>query len=256
MRAIWKGVIELGKLEVPVKLYSAIEDQTVRFRLLHEKDLQPVEQKMVHPRTDEVVEWDEMRRGFEAGAKMVLLSEEDLESVEPEPSRSIEAHQFLEKGVIDQRWYERPYFLGSDGDEAAYLGLKEALIETGLEGVLGWTMRNKRYVGALIAEEEGLVLITLRDRREVVRTEDLPKPSGREFSQKEKEMARLLVDSLSSELDMSEWESSWRRRVMELIDAKKEGRAPKLKKFRRKRKTDDDLAESLEASIAALKKGA
>src|SRR5688500_5951297 len=114
-RAIWKGVISFGSVEIPVKLYSAVTDKSIHFRLLHAKDLVPVRQQMVNPETGDPVPSEEAAKAYPAGRnKLVLLEDEDLEKVEPKPSREIEVTRFVDPRQIDHRWYERPYYLGPD----------------------------------------------------------------------------------------------------------------------------------------------
>ena len=109
-RAIWKGVLRIGEERVPVKLYSAVESGGVHFRLLHETDLVPVQQRMVHPETGDVVPSERIRRGHEVEPGVfVLLDEEDLEQAEPESSRDIELLRFVPPDRIDGRWNDRPY---------------------------------------------------------------------------------------------------------------------------------------------------
>ena len=104
-RAIWKGVIVAGPARVPVKLYAAVEDRSIHFRLLHEKDLVPVKQHMVHPETGDVVDAADIRRGHEVSRGVyVILDEEELAGTEPEPSRDIEALRFVPVDAIDGRW--------------------------------------------------------------------------------------------------------------------------------------------------------
>ena len=257
MRAMWKGVIRMKDLAVPVKLYSAVEDKAVRFRLLHEKDLAPVEQRMVNPATDEAVEYGDIRRGYEVRPGVfVMLKDEELKQLDPAESRDIEVSGFVSPELIDHRWYERPYFLGPDEDDEAYAQLHEALGSADREGVVHWTMRKKAYVGSLRAVEEGLMIMTLRNTNEVVSAKDLPRPEGRDLDKREREMARLLIDSLSTDLDMSEWQDFYRQRVMELIQTKAAGGEVKVKKFRAKKTTDDSLTKALEASLAKMRKGA
>lgn len=257
MRAIWKGTIHIDKLSVPVKLYSAVEDRTVHFRLLHQKDLVPVTQKMIHPGSDEEVPREDVRRGYEIEpGTFVVLDETELENLEPEPSRDIEVTGFIDPDLLDHRWYERPYFLGPDGSESSYRALHDALEKEGREGVVRWTMRKKAYVGALRVRNGGLVLVTLRHAGEVVSTEELPRPEGRPLDKKETSMARSLVDALSAEFDPSEWHDQYRKRVMELIEAKAEGGEVKLRKFKPRKTEDEGLTDALEASLKELKKGA
>ena len=142
-RAVWKGVIEFGKVSVPVKLYSAIDDKGVSFRLLHRDDGEPVRQVLVNPKTKEVVEHADSERGFVTDeGELVSLDDEELDELEPEPSRVIEVTRFLPPGSIEYRWYLRPYYLGPDGDEEAYLALTAALGVSDREGVAQWVMRD------------------------------------------------------------------------------------------------------------------
>src|SRR5690606_18218697 len=137
---------------VPLKVYAGVEDRGVHFRLLHGKDRVPVKQRMVNPETGDEVAYADALRGYETGdGRMVILTEEDMAELEPEGSRDIEVLRFVDPSELPHLWYDRPYFLGPDGDaaEVAWNALATALDETGLVGVVRWTMRKKRYRGAL-----------------------------------------------------------------------------------------------------------
>ena len=256
-RAIWKAHLDFGETRVPVKLYSGVEDRRIHFRLLHAKDGVPVEQHMVHPKTDEIVPNDEVRRGFELeDGSFVILTEEELASVRAEPSRSIEILRFVDPERIDHRWYDRPYYLGPDGDPAPWSALVEALEATGKEGVVRWVMRNRRYVGALRVEDGVPVLVTLRSPREVVSTEELDAPSGPELDDKELDMAERLLAGLEDSFDPGDYRNEYRERVRELIDAKAEGKVVKLPEKADRIEADEDLKGALEASLRHLKESA
>lgn len=255
-RAMWKAVLRLGEASVPVKLYSAVEDRGVHFRLLHEKDGVPVEQKMVHPGTGETVPYGEARRGWESEAgTFVVLDDEDLAAAAPEASRDIEVTRFVPPEAIDHRWYDRPYFLGPDGDDAAYSALARALEASGREGVARWTMRTKSYLGALVPEDGRLALVTLRPAAEVVSADELEAPSGRSLDARERKMARQLVAALAGDDDLSEFHDEYRERVLELVAAKAEGKAAKVEPIRRRKRPKGSLADVLEASLAQAKGG-
>lgn len=252
-RAIWKGVVRFGEEDVPVKLYSAVEDQTVRFRLLHEKTGRPVKQRMVNPVSGDVVDYDDIVRGYELeDGVFVVLDEEDLESVQPEPSRDIEITRFLEPSVINHQWYDRPYHLGPDGDVEAYYTLVEALEAEEKEGLARWTMRNKEYIGALRADQGHLMMITLRHAEEVIPASALEPPTGREPDEKELKMAEQLVEALADDFDATDFEDEYRGRVLELIEAKAEGKTLEFRQPEKKAESDD-LTASLEASLKATK---
>ena len=250
-RAIWKGELKLGSAKIPVKLYSAVTDRSVRFHILDDKHLMRVKQHMVHPDNGDEVSNQEIQKGFEIEpGKFVIVTDEDLKSLEPKPSREIEIAEFVPPEKISQQWYERPYYLGPDGDEKAYFAFAEALEKRNREGIAHWVMRNKPYVGALRAQDGYLLLVTLRNANEVISAKHLPKPTGREPSTKEVEMAKHLVSLLQGEFNPADFKDEYRERVLEFIARKAKGRAPRLTAVKSKRKTtslDSVLAKSIEA---------
>ena len=255
-RAMWKGDITIGRTKVPVKMYSAVQDQGVHFRLLHETDKQPLKQHMVNPETDEVIDSKDVKKGYvDEGGIVVMLDKEELDELKPESSRDIEITRFVPVNAVSHGWYDRPYWLGPEsGGNSAYFALAQALQEEEREGIARWVMRGKEYVGALVAEDGYLMLITLRRAGEVVESKDLPRPAGRALDKKEVALAQQLVSALEGEWKPEEFEDEYRDRLMEFIEKKAKGRAPKVKKLRPKRETQKDLAEILAASLKGAEK--
>jgi len=255
-RAMWKGVIRFADQQVPVKLYAAAEDRSVHFRLLHRKDQAPVKQAMVNPRTDEVVAYETIRRAFVTPERdLVVLDDEELASIEPEPSRDIEILQLLPPAAIDHRWYQRPYYLGPDGAEATYAAFTRALADSGREALTRWVMRRKEYLGALRLEAGYPMLMSLRYAEEVISTEELGAPKGPALAKKELEMARQLVDMLTDTFDPHQYSDQYRGRVEELIQTKARGGKVR-KKAPPKRAPAADLTAALEASLTQERKRA
>ncbi|HJQ36736.1 MAG TPA: Ku protein [Thermoanaerobaculia bacterium] len=257
-RAIWKGVIKLGTVKVPVKLYSAVTDRTVHFRLLHKTDKQPVKQMLVSAESDDTVDYKEVRKAFPlTRGRMVVFEEDELDKLKPKDSRDIEITRFVNIADVDPRFYDRAYYLGPDGDAKAYFAAAEALGKKGKEGIARWVMRDREYVGALKEEDGYLMLITMRHADEVIDASALKAPEGRPLQKKEIEMAEQLLTALHGEFDPSEFRDEYRARVMDLIEAKSKGRKPKVAKFRpRTPKKDDELDDVLAASLAKVKKSA
>ena len=253
-RAIWKGELKVGTTKIPVKLFSAVVDRTVHFHILDEKHLMRVKQHMVSPDSGDEVATAEIQKGYEIEpGRFVIVTQEELEALEPEPSREIEIAEFVPPAAISQQWYERPYYLAPDGDVKAYFALAEALQNRDREGVAHWVMRKKYYVGALRAEGDYLVLVTLRNAEEVISAKDLPKPAGRAPTQKELNMAKQLIGMLEDEFNPSDYKDEYRERVMEFIEKKAKGKAPRLHAVKTKRKTSS-LDSVLEKSLQRLKK--
>lgn len=254
-RAIWKGVLLIGKLKLPVKLYSAVQDRSVHFRLLHAKDHAPVMQELFSSDGGEAIDSKEVRKAFPAGRdRLLVFEDEELAELTPKPSRDIDVTTFVSPGAIDHRWYERPYFLGPDGDSAAYFAAVEALAKTKKEGVAKWVMRDREYVGALRVENGYLMLNVLRHAGEVVASEDLERPAGRALDKRELQMAGKLLEALEGEFDPSQFRDQYRQRVMELVETKSKGGKVKVKAFRPRKTGDEKLTETLEASLAGLEK--
>jgi DNA end-binding protein Ku len=255
-RAMWKGSLLLGKLRLPVKLYAGVQDRKVHFHLLHDKDHVRVEQRMVDPDTDDAVESREVRKGLETEPGVfVVVEEEELDALAPEASRDIELTRFVPSGGIHHQWYERPYWLGPDGDQEGYFALVAALEKGEREGVARWVMRKRPYVGALRVEDGRLMLIALRHADEVVLPGQLEAPGGKALDAKELTLARQLVDALADHFDPAAYHDTYRRAVEELVEAKAKGKRPKLHRPAAK-KAPESLEKALAASLARARDGA
>lgn len=256
VRAMWKGVIRFDSIRVPVKLYGAIEDRNVHFRLLHRQDMEPVHQHLVNAETDEVVPYTETRRAYvtESGDR-VLLSAAELEALEPAPSRDIEVLGFLPLHLIDHRWYDRPYYLGPDEDGAAFSALADALEEMQVEGIAHWVMRNKSYVGALQLYQGCPMLMSLHHAEEVVPVEALKPPEGPPLDKRELGLAHQLIEMLEAEFQPQEYHDEFREHVLEMLAAKALGKQVK-KHIPKPREPSTDIGLALEISIRQVRKQA
>ncbi|MDT8386526.1 MAG: Ku protein [Thiogranum sp.] len=253
-RAMWKAVLRVGGLNVPVKLYAAIEDRSVHFRLLHKTDHAPVKQGLVNPVTDQVVEYSAARRAWASPeGDLVILKDEELAETEPQASRDIEVVQFLPPQAIDHRWYLRPYYLGPDqGGTADYFALAGALAKSGREGLAHWVMRKKAYVGALRLHAGYPMLIALHNAEDVVSIEDLEAPAGPALDRKELGMAQQLMSMLADDFEPAAYHDEYRERVEQLIATKRSG--GKVRTLRpAKPKASEDLTRALQASIKERK---
>lgn len=252
-RAIWKGELQLGKQQLGVKLYSAVEDRTIHFHLLHKKDNAPVEQRIVRKDTGEIVDKDEIRKAFAvAPGTAVILEPEDLEKLVPPESREIHICRFVAPSLLGDQWYERPYHLGPDADNSGYFALADALERKNLVGIARWVMRKKQYVGALSCVDGYLALTTLRRADQVLQFSGIEPARTVAPTENELKLAMQLVSSIEADFDPSLWKNEYRERLCQLIAAK--ARGEKLSAPRpRKKAASADLAQSLRASLAAVK---
>jgi DNA end-binding protein Ku len=250
---MWKGRLVLGKHELPLKMYAAIQDRMVHFRLLHAKDLEPVEQKIVRKTDGEEVPREAQRKAYPVGRETaVILEPDELAAIEPEPTRDIRLDRFVPAAKIDPQWYDRPYYLGPDGDAEEYFALAEAIEGAALAGVARWVMRKKRYIGALTALDGYLTLTTLRRAEQVLGVPDWKAPRSVKPDEKELKLARQIVSAIEGEFDPSLWQDEYHERVCRLIEAKARGRKVKLARAE-PRKATGELADALRRSLATVK---
>lgn len=252
-RAIWKGDLHIGRQQLGVKLYSAVEDRTIHFHLLHAKDRAPVEQHIIRKHTGEDVPKSEIRKALSVTRDTaVILQPDELEKLVPPESRDIEISSFIPRPALGDQWYERPYYLGPDGDESGYFALAEALERKEVVGIARWVMRKKRYAGALSALDGYLTMTTLRRADQVLTFEGVEPAKTAAPHANELKLAQQLVASIEADFDPSLWQNEYRERLCKLIEAK--ARGEKLQPVQIKKKTPKGtLAESLRASIAAVK---
>jgi DNA end-binding protein Ku len=253
-RAMWKASLRAGNQELlPVKLYSAVEDRAIHFRLLHAKDHVPVTQRMVDPNTEEEVPDDEVQRGLEVEEGVfVILHPEELASAEPEASRDIEITRFVPREAVDPGWYRRPYMLGPDGQSEDYFALASALEETGRVGIARWVMRGTAYSGVLAPHEGRLALIAMKPAEEVVPISQLTQPGGPPLQKLERQLAEQLISALDASFDPKTLHDDYRERVRKFIAAKAKGKTVQFKEAAAPPATRD-LSRALKESLQAAK---
>jgi DNA end-binding protein Ku len=252
-RAIWKGNLRLGQQELAVKMYSAIQDQAVHFHLLHEKDLTPVEQRIVRKDNGREVPKEAQRKAFPLDdSHAVILEAEELEKLEPDADRTIELLRFVPGDALGDQWLDRPYYLGPDEDDARYFALAEALSQNGRVGIARWVMRDKRYLGALAVVGGYLQMTTLRRAEQVLDVPEIRPDKARTPSEAEVKLAEQLVDTITGPFEPEQWRNEYRERLAQLIAAKAKGTKLRVVKAEPKPATSD-LAASLRASLAASK---
>jgi DNA end-binding protein Ku len=247
-RAIWKGRLVVGEHDLAVKMYSAVQDRTVHFRLLDKETLSPVKQRIVRKTDGKEVKKEERRKAFALDAeRAVMLSSEELDKLEPEVSRDVELLRFVPTSLLGEQWYDRPYYLGPDeDDEKSYFALAEALADQKVLGISRWVMRSKRYLGALTQLDGYLMMVTLRRAEQVLAA---PEAKPAPVNDKELKLAERLVEEISGDFDPRLWQDEYHERVCKLIEAKAKGRKIDLPEPRRKR-ASGELADQLRRSLS------
>jgi DNA end-binding protein Ku len=258
-RAIWSGSISFGLLNVPVKLYSAVSKQTIRFRELRAEDGSRIRHRRVAEDDGEEVPYEEIVKGYEVSPdRYVVLTKEELAELDPKKTRAIEIQDFVDLDEIDPIYFEQPYYLGPDkGAGRAYALLVEAMSESNKVAVGRFVLRNKEHLAAIRPMNGVLTLATMRFPDEVTspeEIEEIPDAETGKPQKKELEMARALINQLSSDFEPENYRDEYREELLSLIERKAEGKEVVTKEGEEPKPTKaPDLMAALEESLAAVK---
>jgi DNA end-binding protein Ku len=254
-RAMWKGAISFGLVTIPVSVYPATEEKTLRFNQLHDDDGGRIRMKRVCSIDGEEVGYEHIVKGYEYEKdRYVILSDEDFEAIPVESSRAIDIQQFVELEEIDPMQYKKSYYLVPEETGAkAYALLREALNRSGKVGIAKVSFRDKEHLAALRFRDDAFVLETMYWPDEI-READF---GGVDVSAKarpnELEMAQTLIDNLTADWDPTEFKDDYREALLRTVEAKINGEEIEVVEAEPTAKVVD-LMEALKASVAAAKK--
>jgi DNA end-binding protein Ku len=256
-RPIWGGAISFGLVNVPVRMFAAINSKDVRFHQLHATDHVRIQQRRICSLDGEEVPYEEVVKGYEIEPdRYVTVTQEELEAIAPKATRSIEIEEFVELSEIDPMLYEHSYYLvPGDGAAKAYALLSRAMEESGKVALGRVVIRTKQYLAAIRPVENVLALATMSFADEVVPQSDIPGVQGAaEPEQRELEMAKTLVESLSGPFEPDRYQDEYRLRLLELIERKAKGQTVVAAAPVEEQPAEVvDLMAALEASLAAAK---
>lgn len=250
MRAIWSGSISFGLINIPVKLFSAIEESTLDFDMLDQKDHANIKFKRVNENTGKEVSFGSIVKGYKVDDKYVILEDADFEAADAVKTKTIDIQSFVFEEEIDSIYYEQPYYLQPDkGAMNAYTLLRDALEKSKKVGVTSFVLRNKESLAILKPYKEVIVLNKIRFAQEIRDTSELQLPATTTSKTKEMEMASKLIDQLTETFDISSFTDEYSEKLLKIIKDKAKGKkqtAPKLKVVH---KQSDDLMSMLKASL-------
>lgn len=256
-RAIWSGAVSFGLVNVPIKLVSATSLKDIRFNQLHDEDGGRINQKRVCSIDGEEVDYNHIVKGYDlGGGRYVIIDPEELRSIDPEASRTIDIEEFVDLVEIDPIYFDHTYYLvPEDRAVKPYALLVEAMEETGKVALGKFVLRSKQYLAALRPKDGVMVLSTMLFADEVIATTDLEVPTAASTKPSERElnMAKQLVESLSAPFDPTKYHDDYREQVIELIERKAEGLEIAAPAETKAAAPVVDLMAALEASLAAAR---
>jgi DNA end-binding protein Ku len=224
-RAIWKGSISFGLVNIPVGLYSAETRDEIHFKMLDKKTMSPIHYKRMAEESGKEVAWEETVRGYEfSPGKFVVMSDEDLKRAAPEATQTIDIVDFVDLEEISPLYFDKPYYLGPDKKGTkAYALLRETLRRTGKVGIAKVVIRTRQYLAAVVARGDVLTLELLRYAHELRDAEGIDVPSGKEgVSERELDMAERLVEGMVSAWEPEKYKDDYREQLMKTIEERVE----------------------------------
>ena len=260
MRAIWKGSISFGLVNIPIALYPATRKEELKFRLLRKKDLSPVNYKRVAAKDGKEVPWDEIVKGYEyEKGKFIVLNEKDFQRVDLEATQTVDIQDFVDLDEIDPMFFYKPYYLEPQkGGDKAYTLLREALSDGKKVGIAKVVIKTRQYLGGVKALKDALVLELMHFAEELADPEKLHVPKKTTVGKREKEMAEALVKSMSAKWDPEKYKDDYREALMEVIEEKVESGGEEIEEKPKEKKTPTkviDLVAVLQESLKAQQGG-
>lgn len=256
MRPVWKGAVSFGLVNIPVKMYTASEDKSIKFKYLHSKCNTPLKYQRVCPRCKQEVEWEEIVRGYEYQKdRFVVMRDEDFEAIPTEKTRTIDILDFCRLEEIDPIYYEKSYYLGpEETGKKAYNLLVAALKETDRVAVAKVVIRSKQALAALRIYKDVLVMETMKYPDEVRSQLEVPGiDTDLQASERERSLAIQLVENMTEDFSPEKYTDDYRKGLLDIIQSKLQGEAPQPSVAPAPEGVAD-LMESLRASLEAIEK--
>jgi DNA end-binding protein Ku len=256
MRSIWTGAIGFGLVNIPIKLFSAVEESNLDLDMLDKKDHANIKFKRVNENTGKEVPWGNIVRAYNLDGKYVILTDADFQGAMPEKTKTIEINSFVDVDEVDPMLYETPYYIEPETQgKRAYALLNTALSKAKKAGLGSFVLRNKEHLCLIKPYGNLLVLHRLRFAEEVREHKDLeipataPKPG-------ELKMALSLIKQLSEPFDIKEYKDTYSSKLMKLIKAKAAGKKTAIQPLKIVHSKTRDLMDQLKESLSTSKKKA
>jgi DNA end-binding protein Ku len=252
-RAIWTGAISFGLVNVPVRMYSAIEQHDLEFDLIHETDGGPIGYQKYCKLEDKPVANDEIVKGFEyEKGEYVYLSDEDFDAAESEGYKTIDIRDFVPYEEIDPIYFEKTYYLGpQEGSERVYALLLRAMDNAGLAAIAKYNMRERQHLGCL-RTRQGVITLEKMYFADEIRPVDEIVPGDVKVDERELEMAEQLIDRFAGRFQPEKYEDTYRDALCDIITAKRKGREVHAAPARAPEEATDIMA-ALRASLEAAR---
>ncbi|RWU10191.1 non-homologous end joining protein Ku [Pedobacter chitinilyticus] len=254
MKSIWKGAIGFGLVNIPVKLYSAVQNSNLDLDMLDSKDMSRIKYQRISEKSGKEVPFERIVKGYLLKENYVVLEDEDFESAMPEKNKLIELESFVDIAQINPIYYETSYYTQPEPQgKKAYALLLKALQKTKKAGVARFVLRSNEHLCVIHPLNNMIVITRIRFEEEIRSTKDLEMEAVT-VKPKELEVGMALIKQYSADFDISVFKDEYSKELLKIIRAKAKGKKTVVKKMRPEKRVSDDLYEQLMQSLS--KKGA
>lgn len=250
MKAIWRGTINFGLVNIPIKLYSATQQSNLDLVMVDKRDMGKVHYQRVNENTGKEIPSEDIGKAYLLNDDYILLEDEDYESAAPEKTKSIDVDHFVDAKQIDTIYYENFYYVEPEkSGEKAYALLREALIKSGKVGVAQFVMRSVEALTVIKPLKNVLILSKIRFAQEIRSAEEIHVPDKSIVKAPELNMALTLINQYSEPFNIERYKDEYSYALLERIKAKSTGKKGKVRKIKVTETKTVDLMEQLKASL-------
>ena len=255
MRSIWNGSISFGLVNIPVKLYSAIENSNLDLDMLDGRDHSHIKFQRINEKTRKEVPFEKIVKGYLLKDNYVILEEQDFEDASPDKSKTIDIENFVNTSEINPMLFETSYYAeaGKQGQKA-YVLLLKALQKTKMAGLGSFVLRQKENLCVIYPQDNVLVISRIRFAQEIRSTSEIDTPDNLDIPKRELDVALALIKQYSTDFNIDKYKDTYTAELLKIIKAKAKGVRPTIKKLKPQKAKSDDLYEQLMESLS--KKGA
>lgn len=255
MRSIWKGSIGFGLVNIPVKLYSAVQNSSIGLDMIDSRDHARIRFQRINEKSRKEVPYEKIVKGYPTDDGYVVLEDKDFSDASPEKSKMIEIESFVNMNEIDPIYYETSYYSEPETQgKKAYALLLQSLEKSKKAGLARFVLRSNENLCVIHPIDKVIIITKIRFAEEIRSSEEILTPDDVVVSKKELDMGLALVNQYSSKFKIDQFKDEYRHELLKIIEAKAKGISPKIKKLKPQKVTDDNLYEQLMQSLS--KKGA
>ncbi len=254
MKSIWKGSIGFGLVNIPIKLYSAVQESALGLDMLDSRDHSRIRYQRINEKTRKEVPYEKIVKGYLLNDTYVILEDKDYEDASPEKNKTIEIESFVNGNEVNPMYYDTSYYAEPETQgRKAYALLLKALEKSNKTGLARFVLRNTEHLCVIHPRNNVIVITKIRFAEEIRSSEEILTPTDIDINKKELDVALALINQYSARFEIEKFKDEYHYQLMKIIEAKAKGKRPTIKKLTPHKVSSDDLYHQLMQSLNSRK---